>query len=106
MELKELKEHWEVIREELNTLPDTFISEKPRPTGEWEGSEVLKEVVAQYTSGACGWLKGGQTHVPDAWISWPLVWGGKPVFGNCVKCPKTHELLSQIEGIHIAVSLS
>jgi aspartyl/asparaginyl beta-hydroxylase (cupin superfamily) len=38
----------------------------------------------------------------DAWISWPLVWGGKPVFGNCLKCPKTSELLSQIEGIHIA----
>ena len=69
MHLKELKDHWEAIRDELNTLPDTFISEKPRPTGEWEGSEVLKEIVAQYTTGKCGWLKGGQTHIQDKWIS-------------------------------------
>lgn len=102
MHLKELKDHWEAIREELNTLPDTFISEKPRPTGEWEGSEVVKEIVGQYASGKYGWLKGGQTHVQDKWISWPLVWEGKSVVGNCLKCPKTSELLSQIEGIHIA----
>ena len=102
MELKELKNYWKTLREELDVLPNTFISEKPRPTGHWEGSEVLKEIVAQYTSGKCGWLKGGQTHVQDGWISWPLVWEGKPVLGNCLKCPKTHELLSQIKGIHIA----
>ena len=48
MELKELKDHWETLREELDVLPNTFISEKPRPTGHWEGSEVLKEIVAQY----------------------------------------------------------
>ena len=102
MELKELKNYWKTLREELDVLPNTFISEKPRPTGHWEGSEVLKEIVAQYTSGKCGWLKGGQTHAQDSWISWPLVWEGKPVLGNCLKCPKTHELLSQIKGIHIA----
>ena len=102
MELKELKEHWNTIRMELDQLPDVFISEQPRPTGEWEGSEILKEVVAQYTSGKCGWLKGGQDHVQDKWISWPLIWESNPVFGNCIKCPKTYELLSQINGIHIA----
>ena len=102
MHLKELKDHWEAIREELNTLPDTFISEKPRPTGEWEGSELLKEIATQYTSGNCGWIKGGQDHVQEDWISWPLIWAGKPVLGNCIKCPKTHALLSQINGIHIA----
>jgi hypothetical protein len=102
MKLKELKDHWKDIRAELDELPDVFISEKPRPTGEWEGSELLKEVVAQYTSGKCGWLKGGQDHVQEDWISWPLIWAGKPVLGNCLKCPKTYALLSQINGIHIA----
>lgn len=101
MELKELKNYWKDIRVELDQLPDVFISEKPRPTGEWEGSELLKEVVAQYTSGACGWLKGGQDHVQDEWISWPIIWESKPVVGNCLKCPKTYELLSQIKGIRI-----
>jgi aspartyl/asparaginyl beta-hydroxylase (cupin superfamily) len=102
MELKELKNHWEILREELDALPDTFISKEPRPTAEWDGSEVLKEIVAQYTSGKCGWLKGGQDHVPDKWISWPLIWEGNQVRGNCLKCPQTTALLSQIEGIHVA----
>jgi aspartyl/asparaginyl beta-hydroxylase (cupin superfamily) len=102
MELKELKNHWKTIREELEQLPSVFISEEPRPTGEWEGSELIKKIVSQYSSGKYGWLKGGQTHVQDDWISWPLIWEGKPVLGNCLKCLETYELLSQIKGIQIA----
>lgn len=102
MSLKNLRDHWKDIREELDELPDTFISEEPRPTGEWEGSDIIQEIVSKYSSGECGWLKGGQSHVPDTWVSWPLIWEGKSVLGNCLKCPKTYGLLSQIEGIHVA----
>jgi aspartyl/asparaginyl beta-hydroxylase (cupin superfamily) len=102
MNLKELKNHWKVIREELDELPDTFISDEPRPTGAWEGSELLREIVTKYSLGEFGWLKAEQNTIPGDWISWPIIWEGKPVFGNCLKCPKTHGLLSQIEGIHIA----
>ena len=102
MHLKDLKNYTSVLRNELDNLPNTFISEKPRLEGEWKGSEHLKEVVSLYTSGEFGWLKGGQDHVPDSWISWPLVWDGQPVLGNCVKCPKTHALLSSIDNIQIA----
>jgi len=102
MSLKDLKNHWKMIREELDQLPTNYISDEPRPTGEWEGSEILKHIVSQYSSGLHGWLKGGQSHVQNEWISWPLIWEGSPVLGNCLKCPKTAELLSQIEGIHVA----
>jgi hypothetical protein len=103
MHLKELKDHWKTLRVELDTLPtDVFISEKPRPTGEWEGSDILHEIVTDYSSGKCGWLKGGQTHVQNEWISWPIIWESKPVLGNCLKCPETFKLLSQIPGIRIA----
>src|SRR6056300_828689 len=103
MHLKELKDHWEVLRTELDALPrDIFISDQPRPTGEWEGSDILRRIVSDYSSGKCGWLKGGQTYVQNEWISWPIIWESKPVLGNCLKCPETHKLLSQIPGIRIA----
>jgi len=57
----------------------------------------------KYASGEHGWLKGGQDHVQSEWISWPLIWEGQPVPGNCLKCPETYKLLSQLDGgIHIA----
>jgi hypothetical protein len=104
MDLKELRKYWECIRGEYDTLPgDIFISEEPRPTGVWEGSDSINEVITKYGNGGCGWLKGGQDHVQDSWISWPLIWEGNPVIGNCGMCPKTSELLSKIKGrIHIA----
>jgi aspartyl/asparaginyl beta-hydroxylase (cupin superfamily) len=102
MLIKDLKHHYKTIREEVKNLPNTFISEKPRKEGEWVGSEHLKDVVTMYASGKHGWLKGGQDHVAEEWISWPLVWDGHPVIGNCEMCPKTHALLSSIKGIKVA----
>jgi len=102
MLLKELKDHYKVIQSEVASLPETFISEIPRKEGEWVGSEHLKKVVELYTSGKHGWLKGGQDHVAEDWISWPLIWDGQPVVGNCELCPKTFGLLSSIEGIKVA----
>jgi len=104
MDLKELRKYWECIRGEYDTLPsDVFISEEPRPTGVWEGSDSMNEVITKYGNGGYGWLKGGQDHVQDSWISWPLIWEGNPIIGNCGMCPKTSELLSKIKGgIHIA----
>ena len=102
MHIKELKDHWEFIRDELDSLPMDFISDEPRPTGEWQGSPIIQKIVTDYTDGKFGWLKGGQEHVQDEWISWPLVWGGQVVYGNCVKCPKTSDLLSRIDGIEVA----
>lgn len=102
MALKELKNHWQTIRAELDALPrDVFISDHPRPTGEWDGSPILAEIVRQYADGRHGWLKGGQDHVPDSWISWPLVWNGEFVRGNCLKCPETRALLSKIPGVKV-----
>ena len=47
-------------------------------------------------------MKGGQEHVQEEWISWPLIWNGKMVYGNSAKCPKTVNLLSRIDGIEVA----
>ena len=102
MLLKELKTHWKTIREELDALPtDTFINDKVRPVEEWEGSDVLKDIIRDFSSGEHGWVHGTE-HLKDKWISWPFIWGGNVVPGNCVKCPKTYELLSQIKGLHVA----
>ena len=66
MDLKELRKYWECIRGEYDTLPgDIFISEEPRPTGVWEGSDSMNEVITKYGNGGYGWLKGGQDHVQD-----------------------------------------
>lgn len=103
MNIEQLKDSWKVIRDELDSLPmNVFISDTPRPTGEWQDSPILEKIVNDYTDGKFGWLKGGQEHVQEEWISWPLVWSGQRVYGNCVKCPKTTELLSRIDGIEVA----
>jgi hypothetical protein len=103
MHIKDLKDHWKTIRTELDALPrDVFISDKPRPTGQWEGSEIMRKILSDYSAGKCGWLKGGQDHVQNEWISWPFYWENKPLLGNCTKCPETFRLLSQIPGIRIA----
>jgi hypothetical protein len=102
MLLKELKDHWEDIREELNALPiDVFISDKVRPVKEWEGSDVLSDIISEFSAGKHGWVHGTE-FLKDTWISWPLIWEGNTVLGNCLKCPKTFGLLSQIEGIYVA----
>ena len=78
MHIKQLKDSWKVIRDELDNLPmDVFISDKPRPTGEWQGSPIVQKIVNDYSNGKFGWLKGGQEHVQEEWISWPLIWNGK-----------------------------
>ncbi len=103
MHIKQLKDSWKVIRDELDSIPmDVFISDKPRPTGEWQGSPIVQKIVNDYSDGKFGWLKGGQEHVQEEWISWPLIWNGKMVYGNSVKCPKTVNLLSRIDGIEVA----
>jgi aspartyl/asparaginyl beta-hydroxylase (cupin superfamily) len=103
MHIKQLKDSWKVIRDELDNLPmDVFISDKPRPTGEWQGSPIVQKIVNDYSNGKFGWLKGGQEHVQEEWISWPLIWNGKMVCGNSAKCPKTVNLLSRIDGIEVA----
>lgn len=51
MYLGELKNHWKTIRVELDSLPsDVFISDKPRPTGEWQGSPIIQKIVNDYTN--------------------------------------------------------
>ena len=102
MELKDLKNFTKIIRDEVDSLPNNFIMDEPRKEGQWVGSEHLKKVVDLYSSGRCGWLKGGQNHVPDDWISWPLIWDVKPVVGNCANCPKTYKMLSDIGRIQVA----
>ena len=102
MLLKELKTHWKIIRQELDALPtDTFINDKVRPVDEWEDSSVLNDIIRDFSSGNHGWVHGTE-HLKDTWISWPFIWGGNVIHGNCHKCPKTYELLSQINGIHVA----
>ena len=100
MLLKELKDHYKVLQREAASLPDTFIIEAPRKEGEWVGSEHLKIIANLYSDGQYGWLKGWQN--PDGWISWPLIWDGKPVVGNCMRCPETYKILSDIGNIQVA----
>jgi hypothetical protein len=102
MHLKELKNHVHILQKELDTLPKVYIRDEPRKEGEWVGSEYLKKVVSLYSEGKYGWLKGGQDHVQESWISWPLIWGGNFITSNCNLCPETYKLLSKIDGIHVA----
>jgi len=102
MELKRLKNHWEEIRDEYKKLPMNFIVDEPRPEGEWDGSPILQKIAERYSSGQCGWVKGGQEHVAETWLTFPLIWQGQPLLGNCDRCPKTFGMLSQIKGIHVA----
>jgi hypothetical protein len=102
MHLKELKNHVHILQKEVDTLPKVYIRDEPRKEGEWVGSEYLKKVVSLYSEGKYGWLKGGQDHVQESWISWPLIWGGNFITSNCNLCPETYKLLSKIDGIHVA----
>ena len=102
MHLKELKNHVHILQKEVDTLPKVYIRDEPRKEGEWVGSEYLKNVVSLYSEGKYGWLKGGQDHVQESWISWPLIWGGNFITSNCNLCPETYKLLSKIDGIHVA----
>ena len=100
MHLKELKNHDHILQKEVDLLPENFIRDDPRKEGEWVGSDYLKQVMMLYTDGKYGWLKGGQDHVQESWISWPLIWGGNFITSNCKLCPETTKLLSSIDGIH------
>jgi len=102
MHLKELKNHVHILQKEVDLLPKTFIRDDPRKEGEWVGSEYLKQVMMLYTGGKYGWLKGGQDHVQESWVSWPLIWDGNFITSNCNLCPETTKLLYSIEGIHVA----
>ena len=100
MELKDLKNFTKIIRDEVDSLPNNFIMDEPRKEGQWVGSEHLKIIANLYSDGQYGWLKGWQN--PDGWISWPLIWDGKPVVGNCMRCPETYKILSDIGNIQVA----
>ena len=102
MHLKELKNHVHILQKEVDLLPKTFIRDDPRKEGEWVGSDYLKQVMMLYTGGKYGWLKGGQDHVQESWVSWPLIWDGNFITSNCNLCPETTKLLSSIKGIHVA----
>ena len=101
LELKHLKQHYETIRSECDSLPTNFIHPSGRKRGDWEDSPMLKEVMESYVSGKNGWLKGW-TDEPDEWYGWPLIWKDRPVVGNCKLCPKTYEILSKTKGVRIA----
>ena len=63
MKLSDLREHWEIIRDEALALESTYIQELPRPTGKWvandPGGEIWK-ILKKYQDGESGWLKSGK----------------------------------------------
>lgn len=108
MKLSDLREHWEIIRDEALALESTYIQETPRPTGKWvandPGGEIWK-ILKKYQDGESGWLKSGKDDVPSRWEDWinfPLVWKGHELLGNCRVCPRTVELIRQIPGVSVA----
>jgi beta-hydroxylase len=98
MHLKELKEHWQVIREELDKLPDNYVQEEPRVYGDWLKSDGISHILAKYVSGSHGWIKGWQ----KGWEQWPIIWDSKFVESNAKFSPKTVELLKNIPNIKVA----
>jgi len=104
MNLLHLSKYTEIIRKELDNLPTTFITSEPRPQGEWVGSQYIDEIIAKYADGKHGWLKGGQEHVEDTWISWPIIWDGQAVPGNCALCPVLSKLLLNVQKYNIKVA--
>ena len=104
MNLLHLSKYTEIFKKELANLPLDFISEQPRPQGEWIGSQYIDEIIAKYADGKYGWLKGGQDHVEDTWISWPIIWDSQAVPGNCALCPMSSTILLNIEKYNIKVA--
>jgi len=102
MELKELKDHWETIRTELDALPSDYIQEEPRVYGDWLKSEGISQILTKYITGNHGWIKGWQS----GWEQWPIIWDSQIVESNAKFSPKTAELLKSISNIKVAAFAS
>jgi len=98
MSLKDLKNHWKTIREELDQLPTNYIQEEPRVYGDWLNSDGIYRILKKYMSGEYGWIKGWE----DGWEQWPIIWDSQPVESNTKCIPNTIELLKSIPCIKVA----
>jgi len=98
MELKELKNHWQIIRDELNMIPKEYIQEEPRIYGDWLKSDGIKRILSKYMSGNHGWIKGWQ----NGWEQWPIIWDSRIVESNAKFSPKTVKMLHSIPNIKVA----
>ena len=98
MHLKELRDHWETIRAELDQLPGDYIQEEPRVYGDWLKSDGISHILTKYMLGNYGWIKGWQ----DGWEQWPIIWDSQIVESNAKFSPKTMELLKSISNIKVA----
>jgi hypothetical protein len=98
MHLKELKDHWETLREEVDQLPGDYIQEEPRVYGDWLKSDGISHILTKYMLGNHGWIKGWQ----DGWEQWPIIWDSQIVESNAKFSPKTMELLKSISNIKVA----
>lgn len=98
MNLKELKNHWEIIRKELDQVPDDYVQEEPRVFGDWLKSKGIAYILTKYMSGKHGWVKGWQR----GWEQWPLIWDRHVVESNAKFSPQTIDILKSIPGIKVA----
>lgn len=98
MHLKDLKDHWKIIRAELETIPRDYIQEEPRVYGDWLKSEGISQILRKYMAGNHGWIKGWQT----GWEQWPIIWDSQLVESNAKFLPKTVEMLNSISNIKVA----
>jgi len=98
MELKELKIHWQTIRDELNTIPTEYVQKEPRIYGDWLKSDGIERILSKYRTGNHGWIKGWQ----NGWEQWPIIWDSRIVESNAIFSPKTVEMLNSIPNIKVA----
>lgn len=102
--LKELQENWETIREEaLNVYKNSPFLKMNRKRVEWTQT-ASQEMVDKYGSQE-GWISAWNvdSNTPNKnWINYGLMVKDQPLTENAKRCPKTMNLLSNIEGINVA----
>jgi len=102
--LKDLQENWEIIREEaLEVYKNSPLLNLNRQRREWTQTST-QGMVDKY-SARDGWISAWNvdSNKPNKdWLNYGLVVKDTPLTENAKRCPKTMELLSNIEGINMA----
>ena len=98
--LRPLQEHWQAIRDECATVwSDKKILDLHRPHGAWVGGNAA-EFMDSYRASE-GWIPSYQSTTGRnySWLNYGLMHNGQVIPMNAERCPKTAELVQQINKI-------
>ena len=102
-----LNNNWMAIRTELDQVPNTMITEKPRSRPAW-GNSITETPEAQELlelhETKQGWVTAWSLSdtVNSKWLNYGLIVEGNPLGINAQKCPNTMSVLRKIPGIRTA----